>query len=95
VLWRMASKAGRIAVELSSKSSLNDCLILPYLSFQEWYVWRVGLWSSDRWLPPRGGWEGRRREIEMMLWSVRDGYFFSGMMSMVGWMGGRECQELK
>ena len=84
----------RIVEAMRSKSSLKDFRMFPYFSFQEWYDCWVGCWWSGKWLLPREGWEGRRKEIKM-LWLVRTGYLLPGVSSMDGWMGGRECQQLK
>ena len=33
--------------------------------------------------------------MEIKLWSVRTGYLWPDFSAMMGYMGGRECQELK
>ena len=60
MILRISLRVGRIEAALRSRSSLMDFGMLPYFSFQEWYVCRVVCCSSG-----------------------------------VGWMGDRECQELK
>ena len=74
---RISFRVGRIEIVLR----LEDFYKFPYFSFQEWYACLAGRCSSVRWLLPSGGWEGRRKEIEIKLWSVWIG---PGLSAMVG-----------
>jgi len=47
VFSRISFRVERIEAALRSRSSLSDFCMLPYFSFQEWYV-RTGRCSSDR-----------------------------------------------